>query len=144
MPGSIRSPSRDYATARTVELALPRIVPEGGRDYQTIAVKGDLVAARQQWRLLAPLMRLVFREHLGAGNDPNWLSIMKATLNMIGPRSAIPYFRSSLLIRKRKNNRRYGPRPGLPGTQLSGGGRSGAVPGPSDFRSSSASTQLDR
>jgi 4-hydroxy-tetrahydrodipicolinate synthase len=66
--------------------ALPSIVPRKAVEmYQTIAVKGDLVAARQQWRLLAPLMRLVFREHLGAGNDPNWLSIMKATLNMIGP-----------------------------------------------------------
>jgi 4-hydroxy-tetrahydrodipicolinate synthase len=66
--------------------ALPSIVPRKAVEmYQTIAVKGDLIAARQQWRLLAPLMRLVFREHLGAGNDPNWLSIMKATLNMIGP-----------------------------------------------------------
>jgi 4-hydroxy-tetrahydrodipicolinate synthase len=66
--------------------ALPSIVPRKAVEmYRTIAVKGDLVAARQQWRLLAPLMRLVFREHLGAGNDPNWLSIMKATLNMIGP-----------------------------------------------------------
>jgi hypothetical protein len=30
-------------------------------------------------------MRIVFREHLGAGNDPNWLAIMKAALGMIGP-----------------------------------------------------------
>jgi len=42
-------------------------------------------AARVQWRALAPLMRLVFTEQLGGGNDPNWLSIMKATVNMIGP-----------------------------------------------------------
>ncbi|MGH2391522.1 MAG: dihydrodipicolinate synthase family protein, partial [Chloroflexota bacterium] len=66
--------------------ALPSIVPRAAKQlYETIAIQGDLPSARQQWRALAPLMRLVFREHLGAGNDPNWLAIMKATLNMIGP-----------------------------------------------------------
>ena len=30
-------------------------------------------------------MRLVFKEHIGPGNDPNWLGIMKAAVNMIGP-----------------------------------------------------------
>ena len=65
---------------------IPSIVPRSARKlYETIAVHGDLVAARQQWRALAPLMRIIFREHLGAGNDPNWLAIMKAVLNMIGP-----------------------------------------------------------
>jgi 4-hydroxy-tetrahydrodipicolinate synthase len=66
--------------------ALPSIVPRCAvKLYETIALEGDLVSARQQWRALAPLMRLVFREHLGGGNDPNWLAIMKVTLNMIGP-----------------------------------------------------------
>ncbi|HEY8284463.1 MAG TPA: dihydrodipicolinate synthase family protein [Chloroflexota bacterium] len=66
--------------------ALPSIVPRAAKQlYETIAIQGDLPSARRQWRALAPLMRLVFREHLGAGNDPNWLAIMKATLNMIGP-----------------------------------------------------------
>jgi 4-hydroxy-tetrahydrodipicolinate synthase len=66
--------------------ALPSIVPRAARQlYETIAVRGDLPAAREQWRLLAPLMRLVFKEHLGSGNDPNWLGIMKAAVNMIGP-----------------------------------------------------------
>lgn len=66
--------------------ALPSIVPRAARRlYETIALEGDLVSARLQWRALAPLMRLVFREHLGGGNDPNWLAIMKAALNMIGP-----------------------------------------------------------
>jgi 4-hydroxy-tetrahydrodipicolinate synthase len=66
--------------------AIPSIVPRSARRlYETIALDGDLAAARLQWRTLAPLMRLVFREHLGAGNDPQWLSIMKAALNMIGP-----------------------------------------------------------
>jgi 4-hydroxy-tetrahydrodipicolinate synthase len=66
--------------------AIPSIVPRSARTlYETIALQGDLASARLQWRALAPLMRLVFREHLGSGNDPNWLAIMKATLNMIGP-----------------------------------------------------------
>jgi len=65
---------------------IPSIVPRSARQlYDTIAIKGDLPAARLQWRALAPLMRLIFREHLGAGEDPNWLSIMKAAVNMIGP-----------------------------------------------------------
>jgi dihydrodipicolinate synthase/N-acetylneuraminate lyase len=53
--------------------------------YETIVHQSDLQAARVQWRFLAPLMRLVFREHLGGGNDPQWLSVMKAAVNMIGP-----------------------------------------------------------
>jgi 4-hydroxy-tetrahydrodipicolinate synthase len=66
--------------------AIPSIVPRAARTlYETIALQGDLVSARRQWRALAPLMRLVFREHLGGGNDPNWLAIMKAALNMMGP-----------------------------------------------------------
>ncbi len=65
---------------------IPSIVPRSARQlYDTIAIKGDLPAARLQWRALAPLMRLIFSEHLGAGEDPNWLSIMKAAVNMIGP-----------------------------------------------------------
>jgi 4-hydroxy-tetrahydrodipicolinate synthase len=66
--------------------ALPSIVPRAARAlYETIALQSDLSAARRQWRRLAPLMRLVFREHMGSGNDPNWLSVMKAAVNMIGP-----------------------------------------------------------
>jgi 4-hydroxy-tetrahydrodipicolinate synthase len=65
---------------------IPSIVPRVARRlYETIALQGDLPAARLQWRALAPLMRLIFREHLGGGEDPNWLSIMKAAVNMIGP-----------------------------------------------------------
>jgi len=65
---------------------IPSIVPSVARRlYETIALQGDLPAARLQWRALAPLMRLIFREHLGGGEDPNWLSIMKAAVNMIGP-----------------------------------------------------------
>jgi 4-hydroxy-tetrahydrodipicolinate synthase len=65
---------------------IPSIVPRAARSlYDTIAVQGDLQAARAQWRSLAPLMRLIFREHLGGGNDPQWLSVMKGGLNMIGP-----------------------------------------------------------
>jgi len=65
---------------------IPSIVPRSARWlYDTIAIQGDLPAARLQWRALAPLMRLIFSEHLGAGEDPNWLSIMKAAVNMIGP-----------------------------------------------------------
>ena len=66
--------------------AIPSMVPRSARQlYETIAIQGDLAAARRQWRALAPLMRLVFREHLGGGKDPHWLSVMKAGLNMIGP-----------------------------------------------------------
>jgi dihydrodipicolinate synthase/N-acetylneuraminate lyase len=65
--------------------ALPSIVPHAARHlYETIVVQGDLPAARLQWRKLAPLVRLVFREHLGGGQDPNWLSVMKAAVNLIG------------------------------------------------------------
>lgn len=66
--------------------AIPSIVPRAARRlYETIVHQSDLQAARVQWRSLAPLMRLVFREHLGSGNDPQWLSVMKAAVNMIGP-----------------------------------------------------------
>jgi 4-hydroxy-tetrahydrodipicolinate synthase len=72
--------------------ALPSIVPRAARKlYETIALQGDLPAARLQWRKLAPLMRLVFREHIGNGNDPNWLSVMKAAVNMIGPSVGEPH-----------------------------------------------------
>jgi len=65
---------------------IPSIVPRAARQlYETIALQGDLPAARLQWRALAPLMRLIFGEHLGGGEDPNWLSIMKAAVTMIGP-----------------------------------------------------------
>jgi 4-hydroxy-tetrahydrodipicolinate synthase len=65
---------------------IPSIVPRAARRlYEAIALQGDLPTARMQWRSLAPLMRLIFREHLGSGNDPQWLSVMKAALNMIGP-----------------------------------------------------------
>jgi dihydrodipicolinate synthase/N-acetylneuraminate lyase len=72
--------------------ALPSIVPRAARRlYETIAVQSDLPGARLQWRQLAPLMRLVFREHLGTGNDPNWLSVMKAAVNMMGPSVGEPH-----------------------------------------------------
>jgi 4-hydroxy-tetrahydrodipicolinate synthase len=72
--------------------AIPSIVPRAARAlYETIALRGDLPAARLQWRALAPLMRLVFREHLGGGGDPNWLSVMKATVNLIGPPVGEPH-----------------------------------------------------
>lgn len=66
---------------------IPSIVPRAAREfYETIATRGDLVSARRQWCRLAPLMRLVFAGHIrGTGQEPHWLSIMKAALNMIGP-----------------------------------------------------------
>jgi len=70
---------------------IPSIVPRAARAlYETIALRGDLPAARLQWRALAPLMRLIFREHIGGGNDPNWLSVMKAAVNLIGPSVGVP------------------------------------------------------
>jgi 4-hydroxy-tetrahydrodipicolinate synthase len=66
---------------------IPSIVPRAARElYETISIRGDLSSARQQWLRLAPLMRLVFAGHIhGTGQEPHWLSIMKAALNMIGP-----------------------------------------------------------
>jgi dihydrodipicolinate synthase/N-acetylneuraminate lyase len=65
---------------------IPSIVPRAARElYEAIAVHGDLQAARKQWQLLSPLMRLEFSAYSNRGKGPHWFSVMKATLNMIGP-----------------------------------------------------------
>jgi 4-hydroxy-tetrahydrodipicolinate synthase len=65
---------------------IPSIVPRtAARLYRTIAVDGDLPAARDQWRRLRPLMRLLFGSYLEDGGRAHWAGVMKATLNMIGP-----------------------------------------------------------
>jgi len=53
--------------------------------YDAIAVRGDLVAARLVWKQLAPLMRMQFAAYHSKGEGAHWFSVMKATLNMIGP-----------------------------------------------------------
>lgn len=72
--------------------ALPSMTPRYAVQlYRTIAEQGDLVAAREQWRKLAPLMRFVFQDHVAHGTGMgHWASIMKATLNMIGPEVGWP------------------------------------------------------
>ena len=37
------------------------------------------------WKRLVPLVRMEFGGYDG-GDEPHWLSVMKATLNLIGPR----------------------------------------------------------
>jgi dihydrodipicolinate synthase/N-acetylneuraminate lyase len=64
---------------------IPSIVPRAARAlYEAIAVRGDLPAARQQWRLLSQLMRLEFSAYSHRGPGPHWFSVMKKTLNLIG------------------------------------------------------------
>ncbi len=65
---------------------IPSIVPRAARElYEAIAVRGDLQAARERWRLLSKLMRLEFSAYSKRGDGPHWFSVMKTTLNMIGP-----------------------------------------------------------
>jgi len=65
---------------------IPSIVPRAARAlYEAIAVRGDLHAAREQWRPLSQLMRLEFSAYSGRGYGPHWFSVMKTTLNLIGP-----------------------------------------------------------
>jgi 4-hydroxy-tetrahydrodipicolinate synthase len=65
---------------------IPSIVPRVARKlYEAIAVQSDLGAARELWCQLAPLMRLQFAAYLMQGEGTHWFSVMKATLNLIGP-----------------------------------------------------------
>jgi dihydrodipicolinate synthase/N-acetylneuraminate lyase len=65
---------------------IPSIGPRAARAfYEAIAVRGDLPAAREQWRLLSPLMRLEFSAYSGRAKGPHWFSVMKTTLNLVGP-----------------------------------------------------------
>lgn len=65
---------------------IPSIVPRAARKlYEAIAVDSDLPKAREQWKLLAPLMRLQFSSYLAQGEGTHWFSVMKAVLNLIGP-----------------------------------------------------------
>ncbi len=65
---------------------IPSTVPAAAkRLYEAIAVRGDLAAARDIWRRLAPLMRLQFQAYHAKGEGAHWFSTMKAALNMIGP-----------------------------------------------------------
>ena len=65
---------------------IPSIVPRAARElYEAIAVRGDLAAAREQWRLLSQLMRLEFSAFSHHGQGAHWFSVMKTTLNLIGP-----------------------------------------------------------
>ncbi|MBN9615775.1 MAG: dihydrodipicolinate synthase family protein [Acidobacteriales bacterium] len=65
---------------------IPSIVPRAARQlYEAIAVRGDLISAREQWRTLSKLMRLEFSAYTQRGNGPHWFSVMKAAFNLIGP-----------------------------------------------------------
>ena len=65
---------------------IPSIVPRASRElYEAISLRGDLPAARERWRLLSKLMRLEFSAYSKRGDGPHWFSVMKTTLNMIGP-----------------------------------------------------------
>lgn len=68
--------------------ALPSVTPRHAAEmYKTLAVKGDLVTARKQWKKMAPLMRFVFQGSHIARNAPapHWAAIMKTGLSLIGP-----------------------------------------------------------
>jgi len=65
---------------------IPSIVPRAARAlYEAIVLRSDLPAAREQWRLLSRLMRLEFSAYSNRGQGPHWFSVMKATLNLVGP-----------------------------------------------------------
>ena len=65
---------------------IPSIVPRAARAlYEAIALRSDLRAAREQWKLLSQLMRLEFSAYSNRGRGPHWFSVMKTTLNLIGP-----------------------------------------------------------
>ncbi|MCU1490275.1 MAG: hypothetical protein JWM85_1680 [Acidimicrobiaceae bacterium] len=70
---------------------IPSIVPRKAAElYRTIAIDADLRRGRDQWKALAPLMRLQFSAFLGRGDGPHWLSVSKGTLNLIGPSVGSP------------------------------------------------------
>jgi 4-hydroxy-tetrahydrodipicolinate synthase len=65
---------------------IPSIVPRAAQAfYETLAVKRDLIEARKQWVPLSRLMRLQFAAYSKKGDGPHWFSVMKTTLNLIGP-----------------------------------------------------------
>jgi 4-hydroxy-tetrahydrodipicolinate synthase len=64
---------------------IPSIVPRAARRLYEAIRRSDLASARDEWGLLAPLMRMEFRGFLNRGGDPHWFSVMKSALNMIGP-----------------------------------------------------------
>lgn len=65
---------------------IPSIIPRHAKAlYTTLAEDADLVRGRELWRALAPLMRLQFQAFLGRGAGPQWLSVAKGALNLIGP-----------------------------------------------------------
>jgi 4-hydroxy-tetrahydrodipicolinate synthase len=65
---------------------IPSTVPRPARRlYELIAIEGNLPAARELWKLLAPLMRLQFQAYHSRGEGAHWFSTMKAALNLIGP-----------------------------------------------------------
>jgi 4-hydroxy-tetrahydrodipicolinate synthase len=65
---------------------IPSIVPRAAQSfYETLAVKRDLIEARRLWVPLSRLMRLQFAAYLRRGEGPHWFSVMKTTLNLIGP-----------------------------------------------------------
>jgi dihydrodipicolinate synthase/N-acetylneuraminate lyase len=65
---------------------IPSIVPRAARNlYEAIAIRGDLQEARKLWKPLSKLMRLEFSAYSKKADGPHWFSVMKTTLNMIGP-----------------------------------------------------------
>lgn len=70
---------------------IPSVVPRVARQlYEAIAVRSDLVAARELWSKLAPLARLQFSAYHAKGEGAHWFSVMKAALNLIGPPVGAP------------------------------------------------------
>ena len=65
---------------------IPSIVPRAARNlYEAITIRGDLQDARELWKPLSKLMRLEFSAYSKRADGPHWFSVMKTTLNMIGP-----------------------------------------------------------
>lgn len=65
---------------------IPSVVPRAAQAlYETLAVKRDLIEARKLWIPLSKLMRLQFAAYSRRGDGPHWFSVMKTTLNLIGP-----------------------------------------------------------
>jgi 4-hydroxy-tetrahydrodipicolinate synthase len=70
---------------------LPMMVPElAVRLYQLLAEQNDLVAARELWSRLQPLVRIECRALGTADNDPHWLAVSREVADLRGLRLGVP------------------------------------------------------
>jgi 4-hydroxy-tetrahydrodipicolinate synthase len=70
---------------------LPMMVPElAVRLYQLLAEQKDLVAARELWARLHPLVRIEYCALGTVDNDPHWLAVCREVADLRGLRVGVP------------------------------------------------------